>query len=84
MWGPEAAQRLGAVVRARRRELGLTQEALALQVGITKNQLQLIEVGRSASSRETSGPSNPRMTTLAGIAATLDISVAQMMTESDI
>jgi len=54
-----------------------------MKVGITKNQLQLIEAGRSAS-KDSAGPSNPRMTTLAGIAATLDITVAQLMAESDI
>lgn len=84
MWSAEAAQRLGTVIRARRTASGLTQEMLARQVGITKNQLQLIEVGRSASAKETSGPSNPRLTTLAGIATAFDISVADLMTESDI
>lgn len=84
MWDPEAAQRLGAVIRVRRTEYGLTQEALALQVGITKNQLQLIEVGRAAGARDSSRPSNPRMTTLAGLAKAFGISVAQLLADAAI
>ncbi|MFJ4175262.1 helix-turn-helix domain-containing protein [Microbacterium sp. NPDC089696] len=83
MWGPEAAERFGGVVRALRKESGLTQEMLAARVGITKNQLQLIEAGRSASSKNTeAGPSNPRMTTVVGIASAFDLSVEQLMAES--
>lgn len=83
MWGPEAAERFGGVVRALRKESGLTQQMLADRAGITKNQLQLIEAGRSASpNRLAAGPSNPRMTTLVGIAKAFDLSVEQLMAES--
>lgn len=84
MWNTEAAEQLGATVRARRKALGLTQKELARLVGITGNQLHLIEIGRAESSREALRPSNPRLTTLAGIAATFEISVAQLLSESDI
>lgn len=85
MWGPEAAERLGGVIRALRKESGLTQEMLATQAGITKNQLQLIEAGRSTSGKDvTVRPSNPRMATLTGIAHAFNISVAELMTESQI
>lgn len=82
MWSPEAAQRFGGVVRARRKALGVTQEMLASRVGITKNQLQLIEVGRSSSAKDSTAPSNPRMSTLTGITASFGLSVAQLMEES--
>lgn len=82
MWGPETAQRFGGVVRALRKQSGLTQEMLATQVGITKNQVQLIEAGRSASARDSVTPSNPRMTTLVGIATAFDLTVAQLMEKS--
>jgi transcriptional regulator with XRE-family HTH domain len=82
MWGPEAAERFGGVVRALRQDSGLTQEMLAVRIGITKNQLQLIEAGRSASGKQDAGPSNPRMTTLFGIAEAFDLSVEQLMAES--
>ncbi|WP_199399164.1 helix-turn-helix domain-containing protein [Zhihengliuella sp. ISTPL4] len=70
------------MVRALRQESGLTQEMLADRVGITKNQLQLIEAGRSASGNQGVAPSNPRMTTVFGIADAFDLSVEQLMAES--
>ncbi|MCB8045517.1 helix-turn-helix transcriptional regulator [Microbacterium oxydans] len=70
------------MVRALRQDSGLTQEMLAVRVGITKNQLQLIEAGRSASGKQDAGPSNPRMTTLVGIADAFGLSVEQLMAES--
>ena len=83
MWGPEAAARFGDAVRALRKEARLSQEELAQQVGITKKQLQLIEVGRSASDRG-AGPSNPRMTTLDEIAGAFNLSVAELLSKSNL
>lgn len=82
MWNEESAARLGTTLRRMRNDRGLSQEALAYQAGITKNQLQLIEAGRSTGRREGAGPSNPRMATLAGLADVLDVSVAAMMAEA--
>jgi len=82
MWNEETAEQLGAALRRLRNGNGLSQEALAYQAGITKNQLQLIEAGRSTGRKEGAGPSNPRMATLTGLADVLGISVAQLMTES--
>jgi transcriptional regulator with XRE-family HTH domain len=84
MWTTEQADRLGGALRALRRSVGLSQEALAYQAGITKNQLQLIEAGRSTGRRDAAGPSNPRMATLAGLASVLGVSVAQLMAEAEL
>lgn len=82
MWNEQTAEQLGAALRRLRNDSGLSQEALAYQAGITKNQLQLIEAGRSTGRKEGAGPSNPRMATLVGLSGVLGISVAQLMTES--
>lgn len=42
----QARIRVGANVRRRRQELGLTQEALALESGLSRNQLIELEHGR--------------------------------------
>ena len=84
MWTTEQADRLGGALRELRRSVGLSQEALAYQAGITKNQLQLIEAGRSTGRRDAAGPSNPRMATLAGLASVLGVSVAQLMAEAEL
>lgn len=42
----ESRARVGANVRARRLEAGLTQEALALESGLSRNQLIELEHGR--------------------------------------
>lgn len=84
MWNEERAERLGAALRRLRTERGLSQESLAYQAGITKNQLQLIEAGRSTGRKDGAGPSNPRMATLSGLAAVLEVSVAGLMTDADL
>lgn len=84
MWSDEKAQRLGATLRRLRGSSGLSQEALAYQAGITKNQLQLLEAGRASGRKEDSGPSNPRMTTLAGLAGVLGVSIAEILTEAEV
>jgi len=82
MWNDEKAEQLGAVLRRLRNDSGLSQESLAYQAGITKNQLQLIEAGRSTGRKDDAGPSNPRMATLVGLAEVLGVSVAHLMAES--
>lgn len=82
MWSQEKAAELGAVLRRRRAERGLSQESLAYQAGITKNQLQLIESARSTGRKDSPGPSNPRMATLVGLAEVLEVSVAELMADA--
>jgi len=84
MWNEKTAEKLGSALRRLRNDSGLSQESLAYQAGITKNQLQLIEAGRSTGRKEGAGPSNPRMATLTGLAGVLGVSVAQLMTEAEL
>lgn len=84
MWDENSARRLGETLRRLRNDRGLSQESLAYQAGITKNQLQLIEAGRASGRKEEVGPSNPRMATLSGLADILGISVADLLTQSGI
>lgn len=79
-WDQDAAQRFGAVLRASRQGKGLSQEALAWRAGITKNQVQLLEAGRG-SARDRITPSNPRMTTIFGLAEALDLRVSELLGE---
>lgn len=83
MWDESMAKRVGNLVRDLRTKHGLSQESLAYQAGITKNQVQLIEVGKSAS-RKSTGPSNPKLGTLVGIARVFGMSVAEFLTEAKI
>lgn len=82
MWNEQSARRLGAVIKRCRTERGLSQESLAHQAGITKNQLQLIEAGRSSGRTDGVGPSNPRMATLTGIASVLETTVSELLAEA--
>jgi transcriptional regulator with XRE-family HTH domain len=79
VWDEERASRLGSTLRQLRNARGLSQESLAYQAGITKNQLQLIESGRASGRKEGSGPSNPRMATLDGVASVLGMSVSEVL-----
>lgn len=84
MWDDKKAKQLGAVLLQLRNASGLSQEALAYQAGITKNQLQLIEAGRSTGRKNDAGPSNPRMSTLSGLADVLGTTVGELLTASRI
>ena len=84
VWDDKKAKQLGAVLQQLRHASGLSQETLAYQAGITKNQLQLIEAGRSTGRSDSAGPSNPRMSTLAGLADVLGTSVAELLAKSRI
>lgn len=78
-WDNASAKRLGDALRELRTRRGLTQEALAYQAGITKNQVQLIESGQSSGRKDATGPSNPRISTLAGLAEVLEIRVSELL-----
>lgn len=80
VWEREQAVRFGDSVRELRRRAGLSQEALAHQVGISKNHVQLIEAGRG-SSRADGAVSNPRMTTVYGLADALEVPASDLLPE---
>ena len=84
VWDEESASRLGGTLRELRNARGLSQESLAYQAGITKNQLQLIEAGRSSARKDADGHSNPRMATLSGLAGVLGITVAELCSTAEL
>lgn len=59
---------LGKAIRQLRDQRGVSQEALAYEAGVTSGTLSLIERGLS----------NPTWGTVKGIAAALDVSVADL------
>ena len=81
-WSEVGAKQLGATLRRLREDRGLSQESLAFRSGITKNQLQLIEAGRSSGRKDANGPSNPRLSTLAGLAEVLGLPVSALLVEA--
>lgn len=81
-WSEASAKQLGAALRRLREERGLSQERLAFTAGITKNQLQLIEAGRASGRKDATGPSNPRLSTLAGLAQVMEMSVSALLAEA--
>lgn len=84
MWDEETAKRLGLTLRKLRAEKGVSQESLAHEAGITKNQLNLIEAGRSVGLKDGPGPSNPRMATLAGLADAYGMTMSQLLATADL
>ena len=87
-WCDDDAKALGAAIRRLRgdgdRSGGkkLTQERLAFRAAMTKNQVQLLEAGRDSGNKDAAGPSNPRMTTLAGVARALGVKVSDLLIEA--
>lgn len=81
-WNEEDARRFGAALKRLRTARGYSQESFAFQAGVTKNQVQLIESGRSTGRKHSAGPSNPRLSTLAGFAKVLGISVSALLAEA--
>ena len=84
MWDQEKAVNLGATLRRLRLERGLSQESLAHQSGITKNQLQLIEAARASGRRAEASYSNPRMATLIGLADALGVTASDILHGADL
>jgi transcriptional regulator with XRE-family HTH domain len=82
MWSKSEAQALGDALRRLRLQSGLSQESLAHQAGITKNQLQLLEAGRSSGAKDTTGPSNPGIKTLDGLAEVFGIPISKVLSEA--
>lgn len=78
-WTNADARRLGATLRSLREQKVLTQEGLAYSAGLTKNSLQLLEAGRGSGRKDSTSPSNPRMTTLTSLAGAFDMSVSELL-----
>lgn len=70
----EEAKRLGAALRGSAKRTWL----LAFTVGITKNQMQLLEAGRASDRKSETGYSNPQMATIYGLSKALDLTVAEL------
>lgn len=81
-WSESGAKQLGATLRRLRTAKGLSQEALAFRAGVTKNQVQLIEAGRASGRKDADGPSNPRLSTLVGLAGVLEVPVSELLSEA--
>lgn len=64
-----AAQAFGHVLRRQRNEKGLSQEALALEAGIQRNYVSLIELGKN----------QPTVTTIFKLAGALSIKPAKLI-----
>lgn len=47
-------------------------------MGITKNQMQLLEAGRASDRKSETGYSNPQMATIYGLSKALDLTVAEL------
>lgn len=83
-WTNDDAEKLGETLYELRKERGLTQEGLAYTAGLTKNSLQLLEAGRGSGRKDSTSPSNPRMSTLSRLAGVLGISVSQLLNKADL
>jgi transcriptional regulator with XRE-family HTH domain len=70
----EVAQKISIVVKQRRKSLGISQEQLAMLVGIDRTYASQIE--RSIA--------NPSLTVLCNIASGLEISLSQLLGETPI
>lgn len=65
---------------ARRTELGLTQEQVALDAGMDRNHYQLMEHARS--DRKTNSPANPRLSTLIKLAKVFNCEVQDLLDDA--
>lgn len=81
-WNAPRARGLGAALRLARKRRGISQETLAHRAGVSKKQIHLIEAGRASGHRDASGPANPRVSTLVGLAAVLGIDVSELFREA--
>ncbi len=67
----DLSKKLGRVIRRRRKKLGLSQEELAHQAGITRNYVSLLELGQR----------NPTLNVIALLARALDTTVTVLVRE---
>ena len=71
------AQELRQRLLVLRERAGLTQEQVAERAHLSRNHYQLLEAGLSDRAKRT--PANPRLTTLADLAAALECSLADLV-----
>lgn len=64
----------------RRKELGKTQEEVALIAGIDRNHYQLMEHARA--DRKTNSPANPQLNTLMGISKALETTIPELLADA--
>lgn len=83
-WTEEVARRFGSTLRRLREDRGLSQESLAHEAGLTKNQIQLLEAGRASGRKDSTGGSNPSMKTLSGLSGALDMKVSELLAEAEL
>ena len=83
-WDDASALKFGKTLRRLRQDRGLSQETLAFQAGITKNQIQLLEYGRASGRADDSKRSNPHLSTLVGLAEALQMPVSRLLSEADL
>lgn len=81
-WDTARAAAFANVVSRRRKANGLSQEKLAYKADISKNQVHLIESGRTSGRVESPVLANPKLTTLIGLANALDVTLSQMLAEA--
>ncbi|WP_030016048.1 helix-turn-helix transcriptional regulator [Curtobacterium sp. S6] len=67
----DTAQRLGSLLQTYRADLGISQEKVALEAGISRQHYQQMEYGYS--DRASRSPSNPKLRSLMRIVAILQI-----------
>lgn len=81
-WDGKTSKKLGAALRRLRQQLGLRQESLVFRAGVTKNQTQLIEGGRSSRRKDAMGPANLRISTLSDFADFLALVISALIAEA--
>lgn len=74
------ASTLAKTIIRRRKELGKTQEQVALEAEMDRNHYQLMEHARS--DRKSNYPANPRLSTLIKLAKVLDCSVEDLLADA--
>ncbi|NNG19383.1 helix-turn-helix transcriptional regulator [Naumannella sp. ID2617S] len=72
---PDITRTLGVKVRTHREAQGLTQEQLAEAAGISRNQVQNIELNRN----NQAGAGNPRLDTVYALARALRVDVGYLV-----
>jgi len=78
----QTMQTLAIRIRARRRQLAMSQDHLGKMAGLSRNQVQIIETSRGTVDESTGKPTsaNPTLWTICAIADALEVSVTSLLT----
>ncbi|MDP9799955.1 transcriptional regulator with XRE-family HTH domain [Arcanobacterium wilhelmae] len=76
------ASTLAKTIARRRKELGLTQEEVALQAGLDRRTYQDLEYARS--DHKSNKPANPRLTTLIRLTRVLGCDVQDLIGDAEV